>query len=86
MLKEEIDNCVAYYQHREVVILEEIQHFSLQLSSFNRGAAALLQNALAENRRTLDEFINASKIINSDFHSPDCSDSCSDISSSDDEY
>ena len=66
MLKESVHNCITYYRHRKEVISQKIHQASL----FNRGATALLHNALTEHSRQLTEFVCASEIINSlDTHS-----------------
>ena len=70
MLKESVHNYITYYRHRKEVISQKIQEFSHQASLFNRGATALLHNALTEHSRQLTEFVCASEIINSlDTHS-----------------
>lgn len=86
MLKEDVHNCITYYRHREEVISQKIKQFSLQASPFNRGATALLHNALMENSRQLTEFVHAKEIISSlHYHSLADIDSSSEVSSSEGE-
>ena len=55
MLKEDADNCVAYYKNRNGVILEEVRKRSLKTSLFDKGAVALLHTLLTKNSLLLNE-------------------------------
>ena len=83
MLKENADNCVAYYKNRKDVILEEISKRSLKTSLF----VALLHTLLAENSLLLNESVHAVEVIRntlSESHSVSIS-SCSETSGLEDE-
>ena len=83
MLKEEAENCVAYYRNRKSIILEEINQRSLQTSLFDRGGVALLHTLLAENSILLEESVHSAEVMRNS-----CSvsiSSCSETSSSEDE-
>ena len=87
MLKEDADNCVAYYKNRNDVILEEVRKHSLKTSLFDKGAVALLHTLLTKNSLLLNESVRAVEVMGnslSESHSVSIS-SCSETSSSEDE-
>ena len=68
LLQEDADNVIAYYENKKEVLEKEVHSRSSQRSLYNRGVTALLQTALSETARRLNESIRVRDLIKDSVH------------------
>ena len=67
-IQEDADNVIAYYENKKEVLEKEVHSRSSQRSLYNRGVTALLQTALSETARRLNESIRVRDLIKDSVH------------------